>query len=64
MTITGGQQLEEEWFAGRRAGGWVGGHQQRWLGHMPVPQGGKSRVWGGRVRTHCSTALTLHYEYD
>ena len=25
MTITGGQQLEEEWFAGGRAGGWVGG---------------------------------------
>ena len=61
MTITGGQQLEEEWFAGGRAGGWVGGQQQVARAHA-IPQGGESRVRGGRVRTHGSTALTLHYD--
>ena len=38
MPITGSQQLEEEWFAGGRAGGWVGGHQQVARAHA-IPQG-------------------------
>ena len=62
MTITGGQQLEEGWFAGRRAGGWVGGHQQAARAHA-IPQGGKSRGcvgWeGSNPRLHGPHILTM-----
>ena len=58
MTTTGGQQLEEVWSAGGRAGGWVGGKRQVARAHA-IPQGGKSRVRGGTGRVRIQSALRL-----
>ena len=52
MTITGGQQLVEEWFAGGWAGGWVGGQRQVSRAHA-IPQGGKSRGCGVGPAASC-----------
>ena len=45
MSITGGQQLEEEWFAGGRAVASMGGHQQVARAHA-IPQAVDARSRG------------------